>query len=134
MASNFSSATHQLKSSHSSHMSEFATKKMKIDLQADASPLSGLLAKGLKSKVQTIQETAWKKVHENAKIEEGRQARRAESVENFDISEDVQRIGGTTIKTITTKRTVLKTAAVVEPPKVELATQIIGRKSRKQRT
>ena len=107
---------------------------MKIDLNSDASPLSALVAKGLKNKVQTVQETAWKKVQENAKIEEGRHVRRAESVENFDISEDVQRVGGTTIKTITTKKTVLKTAAVVEPPKVELATQIIGRKSRKQRT
>lgn len=43
-------------------------------------------------------------------------------------------MGGTTIKTITTKKTVLKTAAIVEPPKVELATQIIGRKTRRQRT
>ena len=62
---------------------------MRIDLQADASPLQGVVEKSLKSKVQTVKETGWQKVHQDAQIIEGRQARRAESVENFDISEDV---------------------------------------------
>ena len=63
---------------------------MKIDLNADASPgLSGRMAHGVRNKVTTVRESDWRKVEEKTSTTEGRRTRKAESVENFDISEDV---------------------------------------------
>ena len=64
---------------------------MKIDLNNDTlSPgLTGKMQAGMKTRITSVQESDWKKIKEDRKTEEGRRIRKAESVENFDISEDV---------------------------------------------